>query len=188
MNACSAPSISPLPPPAVYLPGEPFETSTVNLEPLRERRREIRYPTYEEVQVSLLDVSGLELSGVLHDVSRSGFRVELTFPVKPGSRMKVSIHDSVVLYATARYCRGEMETFHIGASIDAMFRPGALLAARASGQHSAQSLEEVPGAANSDASGESHDLARAIIQHQKLFPCSRPDPITNRQSLADRTL
>jgi hypothetical protein len=186
--ALSAALISPsLPPPAVYFPGEAFETSSVNFEPLPERRREARYPTYEEVQVSLLDVSGLELSGVLRDVSRSGFRVELIVPVRPGARLKVAIRDKEVMFATARYCRREMDTFQIGASIDAMFRQSALAAAMSSKRPSIQNLDENPGAADADASGgEYRDLARAIIEDQKLFSCGRPESVANPRSLADR--
>ena len=189
-TACSAPAISPgPPPPVVYFPGDAFETSTVNFQPLPERRREVRYPTYEEVKVSLIELSGLEVSGVLRDVSRSGFRVDLALPVRTGARVKVSIRDQVVIFATARYCRKEKDTFQVGASIDAMFCPSALLAARAPSRHSTQNLHDGPDARNSEASGcECRDLARAIIADQKLFLCGSPEPLGNRRSAADRTV
>jgi hypothetical protein len=176
--AWSAPSISPrLPPPTMYFPGDAFETSTVNFEPLQERRREVRYPTYEEVQVSLLETSGIEVSGLLRDVSRSGFRVELCLPVRAGARVKVSIGNKVVIFATARYCRGEKGTFQVGASIEAMFCPSALLAARHAGPNSKDGSDS---ANRGLFAGEDRDLARAILQEQKLFRCST--------SVSDRTV
>lgn len=159
--AGAARSMSPsLPPLAVCFPGDAFETSTVNFEPLHERRREVRYSTYEEVQVSLLDFSSLEVSGVLRDVSRSGFRVELILPVSTGGRVKVTIRDKLVIFATARYCRREGDTFQVGASIDAMFCPSALVA-RTPERHATPNL-------NVSAS-ECRDLARAIIDDHILF-------------------
>ena len=188
--AWSASSISPgLPLPAVCFPGDAFETSTVNSEPLCERRREVRYPTYEQVQVSLLEMAGLEVNGVLRDVSRSGFRVELCLPLRTGGRVMLSIRDKVVIFATARYCRRESGTFQVGASIDAMFCPSALLAARTPARRATPNLDEHPDAANSNVSGgECRDLARAIIEDQKLFPCGSPEPLANRRSASDRVV
>lgn len=188
MNAPWSPSMSPsLTPPTLCFPGDAFGTSTVNFDPLRERRREARYPTYEEVQVSLLEVSGLEVSGVLRDVSRNGFRVDLILPVRAGARVKVSIRDRVVIFATARYCRREGDSFRVGASIDAMFCPSALLAARTPERHATQTVNEFPDAANPDVSGiECRDLARAIIEDQKLFPCGSPESRASRRSASDR--
>jgi hypothetical protein len=163
-----------LPPPAVCMPGEAFETSTVNFEPLHERRREVRYPTYEEVQVALLDLPGLDVSGVLRDVSRSGFRLELCLPVRTGARVKISIRDKEVIFATARYCRAEGETFQVGASIDAMFCPSALQAARK------------PGLNAGPAAGECGDLARAIIDDHQSFPGGCSKPLANNPFASER--
>lgn len=168
-TAWSAASISPSLPPAVCFPGDAFETSTVNFEPLPERRREVRYPTYEEVRVSLIEVSGLEVSGVLRDVSRSGFRVELCLPVKMGARVKVSIGDKAVMFATARYCRREKDTFQVGASIDAMFCPSALQAARLPGRPASQNAEGHDAATSDGSGGEFRGVARAIMDEQELF-------------------
>lgn len=168
MSAWSAPwPAQPLP--AVCLPGDAFETSSVNFEPLRERRREVRYPTYEEVRVSLLDVAGLEVSGVLRDVSRSGFRVELILPVRTGGRVKVTIPGKVVIFATVRYCRSDNDTFQVGASIDAMFCPSALLVARAPERYATPNLNQSLGAASSGVSaGECRDIAQCLRQGQAV--------------------
>lgn len=174
MSTASIPIPGSLPPPTVWFPGDAFETSTVNFEPLPERRREVRYPTYEEVRVSVLDAAGVDMSGVLRDVSRSGFRVDLRLPVKTGARVKVSIRDKVVIFATARYCRREKYTFQVGASIDAMFCPAALSAARTSTPHASGTSEL-----------ESREVARAIIEDLKLFPRGGPEPLANRRFAAD---
>jgi hypothetical protein len=80
--------------------------------PFQEKRREVRYSTCDEVEVSLLDF-GIEVPGVLRDVSKTGFCVELVSALKAGTRIKVSIRDQAVVFAVVRYCRPTLDTYHI---------------------------------------------------------------------------
>lgn len=82
-----------------------------------ERRREHRYVTCDPVNVVLLDCMGLRVSGVLRDVSKSGFRVEIDLPVQKGARLKLTLHNQII-FAGARYCRKTADTYQVGASIE----------------------------------------------------------------------
>jgi hypothetical protein len=165
-----APSLPPCPPAAACLPGDPFETSAVNSAPLQDKRREVRYPTYEHVEVCLLEMAGEKTPGVLRDVSRSGLRVDLGVPVTTGARIRVSIRDQVIVFAEARYCRKTRDTYRVGARIEAMYCLNDLQAARVRTADATPTLRERMADSKSDHSpAECRDLARAIIDDHMLF-------------------
>jgi len=85
----------------------------------REKRREHRYATCDPVSVVLLDYAGLRVPGVLRDVSKSGFRVEIGLPVHQGAKLKLGLHDQII-FAVARYCRRTADTYQVGAFIEWM--------------------------------------------------------------------
>lgn len=85
-----------------------------------EKRREHRYVTCDPVNVVLLDSAGLPVSGVLRDVSKSGFRVEIDLPVHRGDRLKLTLRGQII-FAVARYCRRTADTYQVGASIERIY-------------------------------------------------------------------
>ena len=128
--------------------------------PFQEKRREVRYSTCDEVEVSLLDF-GIEVPGVLRDVSKTGFCVELVSALKAGTRIKVSIRDQAVVFAVVRYCRPTLDTYQVGASIERAYFP------RAAHLSPAQTGEGIW--LDSDGSHtDNRDLARAIIDDHTL--------------------
>jgi hypothetical protein len=88
-----------------------------------ERRCETRYATCDAVDVSVLDVAGFQVRGVLRDVSKNGLRVELGLPVDPGARLRIVLHDRAIIFAVACYCRNTARSFHVGASIKGVYHP-----------------------------------------------------------------
>ena len=86
-----------------------------------EKRRERRYPTCDPVEVFLVDFAGVRVSGMLRDVSRDGFRVEIDLPVHRGARLKVRLRDHTTVFAVARYCRRTADTYQVGAEIEWLY-------------------------------------------------------------------
>jgi PilZ domain len=88
-----------------------------------ERRREVRYATCDAVEVSVLDVPGFQVRGVLRDVSKNGLRVELGLPVEPGARLRIVLRDRAIIFAAACYCRNTGRSFQVGAAIKGVYHP-----------------------------------------------------------------
>jgi hypothetical protein len=88
-----------------------------------ERRREARYATCDAVEVSVLDVAGFQVRGVLRDVSKNGLCVELGLPVEPGARLRIVLHGRAIIFAVARYCRSTARSFQVGAAISGLYHP-----------------------------------------------------------------
>jgi hypothetical protein len=119
-----------------------------------ERRREVRYATCDPVQVSLLDLGGLEIAGVVRDVSKSGLRLEIGLPVIPGSRLKIRLR-SHVIFGEVRYCFPARGTWQAGVAIsEAYFQPCA-----------ASGTGGELGASRHDG----HELARFIVDDHLCF-------------------
>jgi sulfite reductase alpha subunit-like flavoprotein len=90
-----------------------------------EKRRETRYPTCEPVEVYLLDMNNLRLSGMLKDISKSGMRIELDMPLKPGDRLEVVVQNKAIAFAEVRYCRRTGESYQVGILIEDVYYPKA---------------------------------------------------------------
>jgi hypothetical protein len=121
-----------------------------------ERRRETRYETCDPVQVYLLDLAGLQIPGVIRDISKSGLRVEIGFPVVAGARLKIRLR-SHVIFGEVRYCRESGDAWQAGVAIDDVyFSPNG--ACRAGAQ------PDAPRQA-------SHALARLIVDDHLYAAC-----------------
>jgi PilZ domain len=121
-----------------------------------ERRREKRYETCDPVQVYLLDHAGLQIPGVVRDVSKSGLRVEISFPVVAGARLKIRLR-SHVIFGEVRYCRESGDAWQAGVAIDDVyFSPN--------GTSRAGAEPDAPRQA-------SHALARFIVDDHLYDPC-----------------
>ena len=88
-----------------------------------EKRRETRYAICEQVDVYLLDMNNLRLSGVLRDISKSGMRIELDMPLKAGDRMEVLLQNKAIVFAEVRYCRRSGDSYQVGSVIDDVYYP-----------------------------------------------------------------
>ena len=86
-----------------------------------ERRREKRYATCEPVDVCLLNMNEMHLSGTLRDISKSGLRIEVDVPVKAGDRMEVVLQGKAVIFAEVRYCRQTGGSYQVGSLIEEVF-------------------------------------------------------------------
>jgi hypothetical protein len=114
----------------VELKAPPHETSRDDLRlgrssppPARtERRREMRYPTNDPVDIQLLDAGGGPLmEGKVLDVSRSGLRLELRAPFSKGLRLKIALRDRTIIFGETRYCLRASPFYHVGVAIEAVF-------------------------------------------------------------------
>jgi len=158
---------------------------------LSERRSEIRYPTCDEVRVWLNNMASREIPAIMRDVSRSGFRIELNFPVEPGARIKVCIPDRATLFAVTRYCRQTSDKYHVGASIESVYYPTAPAPAAhymvASGTSAARTRRRRGPSFDSDVSSpECRDLARAIIDDHTPFPIGTQQRLPDLPPSPDR--
>jgi hypothetical protein len=88
-----------------------------------ERRTEFRYTTSDPVDVAPLEMPGLQVSGILRDVSKSGLRIELAVAVSAGARLKVSLHKRTIMFVVVRYCRKTGDAYQVGASIEHVYYP-----------------------------------------------------------------
>jgi hypothetical protein len=88
-----------------------------------EKRREARYETCEAVEVCILEVESQPLRGILRDVSRSGLRVELSFPVEAGAHLEVFLANRAIIFGEARYCRRSAHSYQVGVVIDDIYYP-----------------------------------------------------------------
>src|SRR5581483_6947298 len=86
-----------------------------------EKRRQRRYATCDPVDVFLLDFARMRICGILRDVSRDGFRVEIDFPVQRGSRLKLKLRNHTTVFAVTRYCRRTGDCYHVGAEIEWLY-------------------------------------------------------------------
>jgi len=91
--------------------------------PPREKRRERRYPCNDAVAVRVLSIGPQHFSATVLDVSRSGLRLELAFPIVKGSEVQVTARSQVVIFGMVRYCRPAGECFHAGVLIRDIVRP-----------------------------------------------------------------
>jgi hypothetical protein len=89
----------------------------------REKRREARYETCDAVEVSVLEVESQPLPGILRDVSRSGLRIELSFPVEAGAHLEVFLANRAIIFGEARYCRRSAHLYQVGVVIDDIYYP-----------------------------------------------------------------
>ena len=89
----------------------------------REKRREARYETCDAVEVCILEVESQPLRGILRDVSRSGLRVELSFPVEAGAHLEVFLANRAIIFGEARYCRRSAHSYQVGVVIDDIYYP-----------------------------------------------------------------
>jgi hypothetical protein len=97
-----------------------------------EKRREARYPTCDPVEVYLLDMNNLRLSGTLKDISKNGMRLELDMPLKVGDRLEVVVRNKAIVFAEVRHCRRMGESYQIGILIDDVYYPKAAVGETAS--------------------------------------------------------
>lgn len=154
-----------------------------------EKRTEYRYSTSDEVRVWLSSMPSVEIPAVLCDVSRSGFRVELSLPVLPGSGMKVCIRDRTTIFAIARYCRQASGKYQVGASIENVYYQTAAvesphyMVAIEAGTVRAQ-LQRVLSSDSGDCSRK--DLACAIIDDHTLFSVGSQNRLSGVPPLPDR--
>jgi len=118
----------------------------------RENRKEVRYPTCDAAEISLLNLPGLQVRGIVRDVSKNGLCIELVLPVNIGERLKISLPKRAIVFAVARHCRQRRNKYQVGAEIESVYYPNQTAAA--------------PIQPDSQESGlELHQLARSIVQH-----------------------
>jgi PilZ domain len=106
-----------------------------------EKRREMRYPTCEPVEVYLLDMNNLRLSGMLKDISKNGMRLELDMPLKAGDRLEVVVQNKAIVFAEVRHCRRMGESYQVGVLIDDVYYPKSTVSKQVTRY---MSLEEKP--------------------------------------------
>jgi hypothetical protein len=82
-----------------------------------ERRKEVRYPTYDPAQVRL-SPGGRCISGTILDISRSGLGIELGAFIRRGSRVEIILAGRAVIFGTVRYCRRVAKGHHAGVLIE----------------------------------------------------------------------
>jgi len=88
-----------------------------------ERRREVRYATCDPAEVQLLDLAGLQIPGIVRDLSKNGLCVEIALPVTPGARLKIRLR-SHAIFGEVRYCRRTADAYQVGVAIqDVYFAP-----------------------------------------------------------------
>lgn len=124
-----------------------------------EKRKERRYPTCDPVDVFLLDFAGLRVSGMLRDVSKNGFRVEIDLPVHKGAWLKLTLRDQII-FAVTRYCRRTSDTYQVGAAIEWICGARQMYMAGVSRTTAGENVQ--PDDRNS-AAQERQELASAII-------------------------
>ena len=103
-----------------------------NGNPAAEKRRETRYAICEPVEVYLLDMNNLRLTGMLRDISKSGMRIELDMPVKAGDRVEILLQNKAIVFAEVRHCRRTGESYQVGTVIDDVYYPKAAASSRTS--------------------------------------------------------
>jgi hypothetical protein len=87
-----------------------------------ERRREVRYPANDPVEICILDAAGTpRFAGTVVDVSRSGLRVEVPTPVGKGARIEIVLPDRAIVFGEIRYCRRAADCFHLGVAIEDVY-------------------------------------------------------------------
>jgi hypothetical protein len=119
---------------------------TANVGSSVEKRRETRYATCEPIDVNLLDINNLRLSGMLRDISKNGMRIELDMPLKTGDRLEVVLRNKIIVFAEVRYCSQTGEFHQIGIVIDDVYYPKAdSPERRAPGRTSEGAIHEVVG-------------------------------------------
>jgi PilZ domain len=87
----------------------------------REKRREIRYPTHDVVEVCILEMGRQRLAGVVRDVSRNGLRIELRMPLSKGARLEIVMTNRAIIFGEARYCRRTVDTYQVGVVIEDVY-------------------------------------------------------------------
>lgn len=158
-----------VPPPASCGSGLTLSPSTSKEEAKErcgsERRKEIRYATCDPAAVSWLDLKGLQVPGIIRDVSRNGLRIELLLPVSMGARLKITLRKRAVIFAVARCCRQTGDTYQVGAEIEGVYYPSNTPSASPN-PHSTQP--------------ESGELARSIVRHHTSICFGVPDRLKAR--------
>jgi hypothetical protein len=171
-----------------YFPVDAFETPAADFAPIEEKRKEMRYQTCENVRVSLLDTPGLEVPGILRDVSKNGLRVELALPVKEGALVKVAIRNKAIVFALARHCRRTLDTYQVGASIESLYCPAIVQKEENPSVNSGN--RTAPVCTLQTESGtqarECRDLARAIIDDHTLFASAIRTRLAEMPPVSDR--
>jgi hypothetical protein len=103
-------------PPKEVTEGKSIGTPTPSVR--TERRRERRYVTNDAVGFQLLpSESRPRAPGKVLNVSRSGLRLESTFPIAKGLRLRIWLHDGTVLFGESRYCHLVSDCYHVGIAI-----------------------------------------------------------------------
>ena len=134
-----------------------------------EKRKEVRYTTSDPAEISVLDVPGLQVQGVVRDVSKSGLRVEIPLAVSRGTRLKVFLYKRAIVFAVARYCRRTGDTYQVGAEIESIYY---------SNHHTTLSFQ----LDSSSSRLESRELARSIVRHHRSFAIGTPNEFPSRLS------
>jgi hypothetical protein len=104
-------------------PPTPSVKAPAGAGPFVEKRRETRYEICEAVEVSILEMPVRCTPGVLRDVSRSGFRLELSEPVVEGARLEVVLRNQAIIFGEARHCRHSAGTYQVGVVIEDIYYP-----------------------------------------------------------------
>lgn len=155
-----------LSPEAAAIPQDHRQKGVADFGP--ERRREVRYPTCDAVEVAALDVAGFQVRGVLRDVSRNGLCVELGLPVDPGARLKITLRDETIILVAVCYCRKTASSYQVGTAIKGVYQSSKLTAAAPRKVH-CNIWRVEPDAGGSGNPHQSHELARAIVNDTMLF-------------------
>ena len=137
-----------------------------------ERRREVRYPTCDAVEVSALDVAGFQVRGVLRDVSRNGLCVELGLPVDPGARLHIALRDETIILAAVCYCSKTAGSYRVGAVIKGVYQSSHANSGAPRKVH-CNIWRVDPDTAGLGNPHQNHELARAIVNDTVLFAGAR---------------
>ena len=83
-----------------------------------DKRRESRYPTKDDVEVSIMPHADKRHKAKVLNVSRSGLQLELQIELQPGMMVQVVTPRRLVIFGEVRYCRVFGGVFHAGIHIE----------------------------------------------------------------------
>jgi hypothetical protein len=86
-----------------------------------ERRREIRYPCEDPVEIRCLHGDGSSFSATVLDISKSGLRVAVAGLLTEGARVEIVLPKQVVIFGEVRHCTCAGEMCQAGILIEEVF-------------------------------------------------------------------
>jgi hypothetical protein len=87
-----------------------------------ERRRDPRFPISAYTEIEIQSPVVQRVSGIVHDVSRSGLRLGIPCAVDEHTHVKINL-DHLVIQGEIRYCRPTDNGFHAGVLVQEVTGP-----------------------------------------------------------------